>query len=205
MTGATNMATRADRGGKQGRTGGNGLGLFALAAGASCSARRIRDDGHTAANRADPAGEHSDGGALHLGIRDRRVRGHADARVRPQNPAAHIDRHVHGHRLRGQRLECHGRERADARGCPLPRRSAAWRLLRHGHAGRQAARPQGQGGACCGIHGHRADRGEHARCASRHAARRAYVVATGVCGACRVRRGDRRARARMDPICGACA
>lgn len=34
MTGATNMATRADRGGKQGRTGGNGLGLFALAAGA---------------------------------------------------------------------------------------------------------------------------------------------------------------------------
>lgn len=34
MTGATNMATRADRDGKQGKTGGNGLGLFALAAGA---------------------------------------------------------------------------------------------------------------------------------------------------------------------------
>ena len=171
MTGATNMATRADRGGKQGRTGGNGLGLFALAA-----------------------------GAFVLGAAEFVMMG-----ILPQTPAAHIDRHVHGHRLRGQRLECHGRERADARGCPLPRRSAAWRLLRHGHAGRQAARPQGQGGACCGIHGHRADRGEHARCASRHAARRAYVVATGVCGACRVRRGDRRARARMDPICGACA
>ena len=90
MTGATNMATRADRGGKQGRTGGNGLGLFALAAGAFVlGAAEFVMMGILPQTAQTLQVSIPTAGHVHLGIRDRRVRGHADARVRPQNPAAH--------------------------------------------------------------------------------------------------------------------
>ncbi len=120
---------------------------------------------------------------------------HTDPGVRPQGAAEASHHPVHGHRVGRQHAQRRLLLLADAAGGAFHFRPAAWRVLRHGHADRQNACRQGQGGAIRVHDGDGPDGGQHAGRARGNVARRGDVLAAGVCDSGRLgayddRRGD---------------